>query len=93
MELSGLSAPGNATTRPGLKTPGSPENSLEKSAAASGAFGKFPPTVDDVIIVAHYFTLKVSPSNYVLGFSPLPSMKPNKKLKFRIAEQRHELPA
>ncbi|MDE0715366.1 MAG: cytochrome P450 [Gammaproteobacteria bacterium] len=47
----------------------------------------------NVIIVAHYFTLKVSPSNYVLGFSPLPSMKPNKKLKFRIAEQRHELPA
>ena len=47
----------------------------------------------NVIIVAHYFTLKVSPSDYELRFSPLPSMKPNKKLKFLIAEQRHELPA
>ena len=46
----------------------------------------------NVMIVAHYFTLSVSPTNYVLRFSPLPSMKPNKKLKFHIAEQRHELP-
>ena len=43
--------------------------------------------------VSHYFKLEVSPSNYKLGFSPLPSMKPNKKLKFRIAEQRRELHA
>jgi len=47
----------------------------------------------NVLLIAHYFTLKVWPENYKLGFSPLPSMKPNKKLKFRVAERRHELPA
>ncbi len=46
----------------------------------------------NLLMIAHYFTLKVSPENYQLGFSPLPSMKPNKKLKFLIAEQRRELP-
>ena len=47
----------------------------------------------NVLMVAHYFTLKVSPGNYKLKFNPLPSMKPNKKLKFHIAERRHELHA
>ena len=42
-------------------------------------------------MIAHYFTLEVSPSNYKLRFNPLPSMKPSKKLKFRIAEQRREI--
>ena len=46
----------------------------------------------NVLMVAHYFTLKVSPATYKLRFSPLPSMKPSKKLKFHIAEQRRELP-
>ena len=46
----------------------------------------------NVLMVAHYFTLKVSPANYKLRFSPLPSMKPSKKLKFHIAEQRRDLP-
>ncbi len=46
----------------------------------------------NVLMVAHYFTLKVSPANYKLRFSPLPSAKPSKKLKFHIAEQRRELP-
>ena len=46
----------------------------------------------NILMIAHYFDLKVSPTNYVLGFDPLPSMKPNKKLKFLIAEQMHELP-
>ena len=45
----------------------------------------------NVLMVAHYFTLEVSPANYKLRFNPLPSMKPNKKLKFRIAEQRREI--
>lgn len=45
----------------------------------------------NVLMVAHYFTLKVSPADYRLRFSPLPSMKPSKKLKFHIAEQRHSL--
>ena len=46
----------------------------------------------NVLMVAHYFTLKVSPENYRLKINPLPSLKPNSKLKFLIAEQRHELP-
>ena len=46
----------------------------------------------NVLMIAHYFTLEVSPANYRLRFSPLPSMKPSRKLKFRIAEQRRELP-
>ena len=46
----------------------------------------------NVLMVAHYFRIEVSPANYELRFSPLPSMKPNKKLKFVIAEQRRELP-
>ena len=45
----------------------------------------------NVLMVAHHFTLEVSPANYKLGFSPLPSLKPDKKLKFHIAEQRREL--
>ena len=46
----------------------------------------------NVLMIAHYFTLEVSPADWKLRFSPLPSMKPSKKLKFRIAERRHELP-
>ena len=46
----------------------------------------------NVLMVAHYFTIEVSPANFKLRFDPLPSMKPSKKLKFRIAEQRRELP-
>ncbi len=46
----------------------------------------------NVLMVAHYFTLEVSPANYELRFSPLPSMKPSKALKFHIAEQKRELP-
>ena len=47
----------------------------------------------NVLMIAHHFTLEVSPANYKLRFSPLPSMKPSKKLKFHIAEQKRELPA
>ena len=47
----------------------------------------------NVLMVAHYFNITVSPGNYKLKFNPLPSMKPNSKLKFSIAEQRREIPA
>ena len=47
----------------------------------------------NVLMLAHYFTIEVSPANYKLRFSPIPSMKPSKKLKFVISEQRRELPA
>lgn len=46
----------------------------------------------NLLIIAHYFTLRVYPEDYKLGISAFPSMKPDKKLRFRIAEQRHELP-
>ena len=46
----------------------------------------------NVLMIAHYFTLEVSPENYELRFSPIPSMKPSKKLHYRIAEQKRELP-
>jgi len=45
----------------------------------------------NVLMIAHYFTLKVAPADYRLRFSPLPSMKPSKKLRFQIAEQRRPL--
>ena len=45
----------------------------------------------NLLMVAHYFRLEVSPSTYKLKFDPLPSLKPSKKLKFHIAEQRREL--
>ena len=47
----------------------------------------------NLLMLAHYFTLEVYPANYKLRISPFPSMKPSKKLKFRIAEQRRELHA
>ena len=45
----------------------------------------------NVLMIAHHFTLELHPANYKLGISPLPSLKPNKKLRFRIAERRREL--
>ncbi len=47
----------------------------------------------NLMVVAHYFTLRLNPENYKLKISPFPSMKPNKNLKFRIVEQNRELPA
>ena len=47
----------------------------------------------NVLMVAHYFTIKVSPENFKIKFHPIPSLKPSKKLKFHVAEQRRELPA
>ena len=46
----------------------------------------------NVLTVAHYFTLGISPANYKLRFNPFPSMKPSKNLKFLIKEKRRELP-
>jgi len=45
----------------------------------------------NVLMIAHYFKIEVSPANYKLRFNPFPSMKPSKKLHFVISEQRHEL--
>ncbi|MDE2817061.1 MAG: cytochrome P450, partial [Chloroflexota bacterium] len=47
----------------------------------------------NVLMIAHYFRLEVSPEKFrhKLTFSPLPNNKPSKKLKFVIAEQRREI--
>lgn len=46
----------------------------------------------NLMIIAHYFTLRVYPEDYKLGITAFPSMKPNKKLRFHVAEQKRELP-
>ena len=46
----------------------------------------------NVLMVAHYFNITISPGNYKLKFNALPSMKPSSRLKFRIAEKRREIP-
>ena len=46
----------------------------------------------NVLMIAYHFTLEVSPVDWKLKFSPLPSMKPSEKLKFRVVEQRRDLP-
>ena len=47
--------------------------------------------VVNLLVIARHFTLKISPADYQLAFNPLPSMKPNKKLHFLVAERRNEL--
>ena len=47
----------------------------------------------NLLMMAHYFRLEIAPKNYKLKISPFPSMSPNKRLKFVIAEKRRELPA
>ncbi len=44
----------------------------------------------NVLMIAHYFNLDVYPEKYNLKINPLPSMKPSKKLSFRIAERRRK---
>ncbi len=46
----------------------------------------------NLLMVAHYFTLEVSPANHKLRINPFPSMSPSKKLKLRIVEQKRKLP-
>ena len=45
----------------------------------------------NVLMLAHYFTIEVSPADFKFRFNPLPSMKPSKKLNFRVSERRHEI--
>ncbi len=47
----------------------------------------------NVLMVAHYFNIEVAPANYKLKINPIPSLKPSKKLHFRVAERRREIPA
>ena len=45
----------------------------------------------NVLMVAHYFNIRVSPRDYKLKFSPIPSQKPSKRLMFRVVERRREI--
>ena len=45
----------------------------------------------NLMLIAHHFTLEVAPKGYKHKFAPLPSMKPSRKLKFRVAEQLREV--
>ena len=49
----------------------------------------------NVLMIARHFTFDVSPGKYrdKLKISPLPSLKPNKKLKFVVTEKRGNLSA
>ena len=47
----------------------------------------------NVLMIAHYFVLEISPSNFKLRLNPFQSLKPSKKLNFRVAEQRREVNA
>ena len=46
----------------------------------------------NLLLLAHHFTIEVSPANYKLKINPFPSLSP-KKLKFAISERRRGFPA
>ncbi|MXY77046.1 MAG: cytochrome P450 [Acidimicrobiia bacterium] len=46
-----------------------------------------------LLLLVHHFRLEISPANYKLKISSFPSSSVNNKLKFVVAEQRHEIPA
>ena len=46
----------------------------------------------NLLMLAHYFTIKVSPENKPLRINPFPSLSISKKVKFVIAERRREIP-
>ncbi len=46
----------------------------------------------NLLMIAHYYTLEIAPKGYKLKISPFPSQSPTKRLKFRVAERRRELP-
>ena len=46
----------------------------------------------NLLMVAHYFDLEISPSDYKMKFNPLPSTKPSKNLNFRVVKRRRDIP-
>ncbi len=44
-----------------------------------------------LLMLIHYFRFEMVPTDYQLRIHPIPTMKPTRKMKLRIAEQRHEL--
>ncbi len=43
----------------------------------------------NLLLIAHYFNISVTPANYEIGFNPFPTAAPNKKVKIRIDERRN----
>ena len=43
----------------------------------------------NLLLIAYYFDISVTPANYEIGFNPFPTAAPNKKVKFRIDERRN----
>ena len=46
-----------------------------------------------VATLFHFAELKLSPANYELGFDPVPTLSPDKKMKFEVVRWRHPLSA
>ena len=42
----------------------------------------------NILFIAHHVELEVRPSDYKLGINPFPTLSPNRKMKFRVAEVR-----
>ncbi len=40
----------------------------------------------NVLLIAYHLQLEVAPDNYKLGINPFPTLAPNRKLKFRVAQ-------
>ena len=40
----------------------------------------------------HFAELKLSPADYELGFDPVPTLSPDKKMKFEVVRWRYPLP-
>ena len=48
--------------------------------------------VINLLMIAHYFRLELSPKNYSLRINPMPSMCPSLKMKLRVVEQIRDIP-
>ncbi len=44
-----------------------------------------------LLMLLRYFRFEMAPADYQLRINPFPTMSPNRKMKLRIAEKRHEL--
>ena len=47
----------------------------------------------NLLLIAYYFRLELTPRDYKLRINPIPTLAPSKKLKFVVAEKRRELPS
>ena len=45
----------------------------------------------NILMIAHHFNVELVPADFQMKFRPIPSLKPSKKLKFRIASKRREI--